>query len=268
MSATISPLKLLDQGAALLGARGFRPALWFYAGALPWCAGLLAVWTRLASWHTAAAAYAGAALLLSLLYAWHGFCSSRAMEALDPAPPLPWAARCLRDLQNTGMRAVWLVAGCFSFLIWTSTFYVAGLYFPLELRAAPGRKAPARAALVESVRLSGSWYKRQQLFALHCLLMAVCVAVNLAAAAFAVPYLLKSLLGVSSLWTRISPRFLLLNSTFWIGLLLLTYLLMAPLVLAAAAVSYDELKNRRTGGDLRRELALLQQERARVVVVE
>ncbi len=253
------PLALLDQGISLLADAGFQPALWFYAGALPWCCGMLWIWTRLATWHADLNAYFLAALLLAGLYAWKSYCTGRFMESLLPASPEPAAATALRGLNHAAAGAFFLCAWLASLatLLGVTAVYGASLYFPLELRARQGQKGWRRRALRGSFQIGGSGFGQQQFLALHCLLLAAILMVNLGIAVFLAPYLLNHLFGLETAWTRVSPLALMANSTFWAGLALLTYLLLAPFAQAAFAVRYFHRKSRRTGEDLELELRKL-----------
>lgn len=250
------PWRLLDAGLARLSAHGYRDATWFYAGALPWCSGLLWAWTRFASWHATPAAYVEAALGLSLLYAWRSACSSRYAEGLSPAsaPPSP-----LPPLECAGAGALFLLAWLASILalFWlTPTVYIAGVCFPLELRDALPR-APLRSAWAGAFRHSFAWYGEAMVFALHTLLLAAIALVNLVVAALLLPRLLASLLGIPSLWAEVPPLQLAANSGFWVGMVLLVYLLLAPVAQAAIVVAYEEQRDQRTGDDLRHQLERL-----------
>ena len=268
MSDGPRPWQLLDAGFARLAASGYRDAAWFYAGALPFCTAFLWAWTRFASRHATSAAYLQAGLLLSLLYTWKSYCSCRFLERLLPAPSTSSAT--LRGLQAAGAGALWLLACLASLLalFWsTATVYVAAAYFPLELRAADAPR-PLRTAVAGAFRASFDWYLEQQLFALHCLLIAGVVAANLALTAVAAPQLLARLLGLRTLWADIPVSRLLLNSGLWVALVLLTYLLLGPAVQAAIVVSYEHQRSRRTGDDLRLELERLERLQAAASVIE
>ena len=79
------------------------------------------------------------------------------------------------------------------------------------------------------------------------------VFINLASAVFMAPHLLKSLLGIDTMFTRSGTY--LVNTTFWAGTAALAFLCLDPLVKAVYALRCFYGTSITTGRDLRVALA-------------
>jgi hypothetical protein len=151
-----------------------------------------------------------------------------------------WEQARLQPLQNgvlVWLTCPWIMAALFA-VAWT-------LAHGLILLAPPGA-APASAPLALGVLLMFFMWP------LNPLCMAL--AVNLAVALLAAPFLLLKLAGVESIFT-LSQEYAALNTTFLAVIFGLVYLVADPLAKAAFALKGFHGESLRTGADLRARLA-------------
>ena len=232
----------------------------YYIGTLPFVLGFLFFWSdmsrRVGAEEHAAAASLALALLFGWMKIWQAAFSSRVMSRLDRKPK---AARTLSGFlffiaSQTLIQATGLVVMPLALLMtlpagWCFAFYQNVTV--LAERTPPDLKSLIVAARSQAALWPGQNHKLLALFSLF----GPVVFVNLAVAVFALPHLIKTLFGHGSVFTLSGIH--LLNTTFWMSVLGLTYLCVDPLVKTAYALRCFYGMAVISGADLRIDLKRL-----------
>ncbi|HKP94373.1 MAG TPA: DUF4129 domain-containing protein [Fibrobacteria bacterium] len=235
----------------------------YVAGTLGFLWALLYFWAYMSRNALAGARLAEFSLLLALAFAAMKFCHAlffrRLMLALEDAEPAPASpallaktalAQCL--LQPLALLAVPLAFGLTLPYPFVSAFFQNACW----VRDGEGFAA----WLSRSYSMARVWPKQNMYLHLFLAGAGLCVAVNVFSALVAAPMLLKSLLGVDSVFTRTPSAYL--NTTFVLMALALSWALLDPVVKAVNAWRCFHGLSLRSGMDLRLALARIRRKDA------
>lgn len=250
-----SPFDLVEEATHLLRTAPVAALAAYYLGAIPFVLGFLYFWAAMSRSPFASQYLASGSLGLSVLFLWMKFWqvifarSLRAQLAAEPPPALS-VRRCSR-------------------IIWTQT-----ILQPLGLLLIPLALLPVipfawvygffqnTTALAEDYSLyrlaKNSWqqaalWPRQNILALIITFaFGFFVFLNWVLVSYLLPYLAKLLFGVSSIFTE-SPNSVL-NTTFFAGMIALTYLCMDPILKTIYVLRCFYGESLQSGEDLKSEL--------------
>lgn len=188
------------------------------------------------------------ALAFVAMKAAHAFFFSRLMEALegDDSGPVPWR----RALRTCLAQALLQPLGLFllpAALMLAIPFPWVGAFFQNAQWMVPGETN--REWLTRAYRLTLVWPGQLLFINLFLSIAGFCLFLNIAVALVAVPHLLKSLLGIDTVFTRGQHAYL--NTTFFMVVLALAWAALDPLVKAIFAIRCFRGGSIRTGRDLR-----------------
>ncbi len=243
--------------AVYLLRRAPSPVLSAYViGTLPFLLGFLYFWADLSQSAFAAehreAASLGVALLYLWMVSWHGVFARGLRSELAGEPLEGWfsavsrrAARMQMSLQPTKFVLLPLAAIALLPFAWVYAFYQNLSYFTAE----EGLAAAARRARRQATLWQAQNWALQALLAVVTVVVFLNVAVTMALA----PYLLKSLFGMETTFTR-SGMSGVLNTTFLAVSASLTYALVSPWMKAVYVLRCFRGESIETGEDLRSEL--------------
>jgi hypothetical protein len=252
-----SALELIEEATYLLRGAPSSALAAYYVGTLPFVLGFLYFWVDMARSPFAYQHLTGAALAIAALFLWMKFWQAlfarnlRAIVSNSPAPELK-AADCWRlfisqtTLQTSGLFMLPLALIPALPWPWVYAFYqnVTVLADTESQTLLPVVKKAARQATL--------WPKQNLvLLAITCA-FATFVLLNWATVCFLAPKLLKMLLGIETVFSR-SPM-AMLNSTFFMSILGLTYLCVDPVVKALYVLRCFYGESLRSGEDLKAEL--------------
>jgi hypothetical protein len=241
-------LDLCEEAVHLLRLVPTRLIATYYLGSVPFILGLLFFWADMSSSATARDHIAPAALALTLLYLWM----------------LTWQsifARGLRAELAGGESDAISIGG------WFRIAAAQAAVQPWKLIALPvaaGLLVPFpevyvffhNASLMDSTgsarRLARLWPRENLKFLAILSLLSIVVFLNAGMAVVALPYLMKMLLGIDTVFTR-SP-YTFLNTTFLAVVSGLAYLVINPFVKAFYVLRCFHGESLTTGEDLRVEL--------------
>ncbi|HLP02737.1 MAG TPA: hypothetical protein VK163_11990 [Opitutaceae bacterium] len=254
-----SGTELVEESIHLLRRAPLAAWLAYFAGAVPWVAGVCYFWAR-ASWFAPGPgerAFAAAALVLlfaALKTAQSAFCTHLLALRLG-APPPSFSVRHLRALAAAQLRfQVWGVLALPLAAVLTAPFgWVYAFYQNATVLASPAADRPPLRR--EAWALAEVWPAQNHLGLLWIQVLAAVVWLNLAAAFYAVPWLATRFLGCASIFELHGVAFL--NTTFLALVTSLTWLSVDPLVKAFYTLRVFHSRSRKTGDDLRSELARL-----------
>ena len=244
----VAAVEILDDAVRLLRSAPWSVHLCFQAGSLPFVLGLLLFVVDMRRSALASRHAGEAALLMALLYlwmkGWQAFASARLRATLtgEKGTPRGGAGIVLAQaaIQPWSLFALPVAAVVTLPFAWIYAYYHAATL--------SGDAAAARAQAV--------WRPLENnVLVLLLSLMSFVVWVSLLLVVAAVPFILSSLLGIETPFSR-SPM-LLFDSTLFLAAGGLAYLVMAPVAHASYLVRAERAAALRTGSDLLREIDAL-----------
>jgi hypothetical protein len=229
----------------------------YYLGSLPFVLAALFFWSDMA--HSAFASERltlgslGLTFLFLWMKTWQGVAAQLWMAGVNGKPGPAWKPRWLLRIafhqaavQPFGL---FLLPVCLALLApfgWVYAFFANATVFS-------GTASPDLRALLQRCWRQAMLWPLQNHYALSLFqLFGVFVLLNLLTGVLAVPFLMKSLLGIETVFTQ-SP-WAALNSTLLAALAGLTYLCVDPLIKAAYVLRCFYGESLQTGADLRAEL--------------
>lgn len=247
----IGALELIEEATSLLRGAPVDVLVLYYLGALPFMLGLLYFWADMSRNADADARLAGASLLLAMLFIWMKYWQSRFCGELSrlrlngslpsPATGVALAQTAFQPWNFVVMPLALLVTlpfgWCFAFF---QNITVIGGDSDLGRIY---RRARSQALL---------WQGQNHVLMGIFLLLGLVVFANLCIGAYLVPRMLKTLLGVESIFTR--SNHYLLNSTFWAAMAVLTHICIDPLIKAVYLLRCHYGESLANGADLLAEL--------------
>ena len=229
----------------------------YYIGSLPFVLAVLWYWLDMSHDAFAHQRVESTSLLLAMLFLWmkcwqSAFAHSLLCEVSGAVQPHWSLRRTLRLLaQQSAIQPTALVMVPAAALLLLPFSRVVGFYQNVTLLGS-GEEGTFRGLLHRAQSLAGHW--APEAWSLLAIQMGfkVFVALNVGVMILTVPQLVKMFLGIESVFT-ISPR-AMLNSTFFLACLLITYLLVDPLLKACYVLRCFYGESLTTGADLRAEL--------------
>jgi len=264
-----SAIRMIEEAVHILRAAPGALLSAYYIGSVPFVLGLLYFWADMSRSADAYEYSAVAALGLSFLFVWMKFWQTVFMHQiraqLFDENPSPWS------LQRVGS-----IAATQS-LIQSSRFFVIPIAFlmviPFGYCYAFYQNVSAHDEVQgRTVRSTCNWAWRQArlwprqnhlLIGIYWLFGLV-IFVNVAIAAIFIPQLVKTLFGIDSAFT-LSGMYMILNTTFWIVVLGITYLLLDPLIKATYVLRCYYGSALQSGQDLRTELSRMAADKKKLV---
>lgn len=261
----MKPDKQLGKGALELSEEAFHllrrapgsALLSYYLGSLPFILGLLYFWSDMSRSAFAEERLAVGALGLSLLFFWmkcgQAVFAQQMLAQLCGEPAPRWTfSRLARTaliqaiLQPSGLFLLPVAAIILVPLAWVYAFYQNVTAF------AGSEDGTVKTVFKKAWQQSPLWPMQNHYVLLCFKVFGLFVFLNLITAVLAVPYLLKTLLGVEtpfmqSYWT-------VLNTTFFAAILGLTYLCIDPLLKTIYVLRCFYGESLQTGQDLKVEL--------------
>ncbi len=240
-------LEILEEAAHLLRRAPAGCLVTFYLGSLPFVLGLLFFWSDMRrsafAYRYAGEASLGVALLYLWMKGWHAVFARQLRACLSGAASAPgWRGWLRLSIVQATVQPTSLFVLPFALLVtlpfgWVYAFYQSDTVTG-EIRAAR--------------RQAELWPKQNHLVIATLFLFGIFVFLNLATALLAAPQLLKTLFGIETASSR--SLWSLLNSTFFMVVLGLTYLALGPLAKAAYVLRCFYGDSLRTGEDLKADL--------------
>lgn len=253
-------LDLIEESVHLVRTAPPSALMFYYLGTLPFVLGGLFFWAEMSRSPFAAQTQGPAAFGLALLFVWMKFCqalygrhlgahlaqdSPSRLTFRQAAPVLARQAA----LHGTGLFLLPLLLVAALPFPWTFAVYQN---FTVLGATDPDNPVPL---VKRAIRQAGLWPSQNIYLHLIGSGFALVVFANWATVLFLLPYLLKTLLGVETIFTR--SGWALLNTTFFATALGLTYLSIDPLIKSAYALRCFYGQALESGADLKAELRRL-----------
>jgi hypothetical protein len=264
-----SAIRMIEEAVHILRAAPGALLSVYYIGSVPFVLGLLYFWADMSRSADAYEHSAVSALGLSFLFVWMKFWQTVFMHQirarLFDENPSPWSLQRIGSIAATQS------------LIQSSRFFVIPIAFLMVIPfgycyafyqnvsahdEAQGRTV--RSTCKWAWRQAGLWPRQNHLLIGIYWLFGLVIFINVAIAVIFIPQLVKTLFGVDSAFT-LSGMYMILNTTFWIVVMGITYLLLDPLIKATYVLRCYYGSALQSGGDLRTELSRMMANRKKLV---
>ncbi len=250
-----SAVELYEEAIYLLRRASVSTISTYYVGSLPFILGFLFFWADMSQNSFAFDHCAPASLGLALLYCWMMY----------------WQALFVRQLRGdlSGAHSESRRLGFVQIVVQPTKLFLLPLAalvvlpfarayaFYQSLMAVPERDCEDLSHAIRAARKQAGMWQQQNWTILAILTMLNVVAfLNIGTTILLIPYLLKMLLGIETVFTR--SGLATLNTTFTVVAIGLTYLATNPLAKAVYVLRYFYSESLETGEDLRAELKVAQ----------
>lgn len=241
----------------------------YYVGSLPAILGLLYFFVDMSRGAFARAHLIEASLGTAALYvwmkSWHTVFMSGLHASIAAKDAEPWSAARLARMIATqaALQPVGLFARFFSAQILVPYVWVYG-FFQSASVLGDGTSPDLGTVMREAAAQARLWPRQAHFTLLLLFLFAFVVAINSVVALFIVPQLLKTFLGIETVFSQ-SPM-AMLNTTLFAAVAAVTYLVFDPLRKAAYVVRCFHGASLRTGNDLAVELRRIRGRAQKVAV--
>lgn len=253
-------LDLIEEAVHLLRLSPPGVLAAYYVGAVPFILGLLYFWADMsggafARQHSADAALGMAALFL-WMKCWQAVFASQLIARLRGAPPPRWTPRRIARMAvvQATLQPMGLFALPATLLIMLPFGWALAFYHNLSV-VGDGENASVRAAWRHALRQARLWPAQNHVLIAAGHLFGFFVLLNLAVALAFLPSLLKSLLGIETVFTLSGTH--LFNTTFFAALCGLTFLVVNPLMKTFYVLRCFYGESLASGADLQAQLRAL-----------
>ncbi|MEE9536085.1 MAG: hypothetical protein V3V51_01470 [Desulfobacterales bacterium] len=264
-----SAILILEEAVHLLRKAPLFLLSGYYIGTLPFILGLFYFWADMSRSADAKSYHAVASLGIALLYiwmkCWHVVFAARVKMSISGQPVPRWSLHRMLTLVTTQtlihataffiLPLAALVAIPFG---WCYAFYqniTAEAMTELDDLKTLCQKAWFQAKL---------WPRQNHMLLAIIFIFGVVVFLNLAGAIYILPHLLKKYIGVESMFTLSGSH--VINTTFWVVTIGISYLCMNPLVKTVYALRCFYGAALKSGDDLKTELKGLMPGRTGVAI--
>ena len=264
-----SAIFLLEEAVHVLRQAPFFLLSSYYVGALPFILGLFYFWADMSRSADARSYHAAASLGVALLYiwmkCWQAVFAAQVKTIIGGKPLTRWSVQ-----RGISLVAAQTLVHATAFLVlplaalmaipfgWCYAFYQ-------NVTAEAISEAGNLTTLCKKAWLQAQLWPRQNHILLGIFFMfGIVVFLNIAGAVFLIPLLLKKYLGFESVFTLSGSH--MINTTFWMVTIGLTYLCMNPLVKTAYILRCFYGSALKSGADLKAEWQRLMTGRTAVVI--
>ena len=252
-----SALALLERAVFMLRRSSGAALAAYYLGSLPFVLALLFFWSDMsrnpfASWYNAPAAF-GLAVLFVWMKVWHVRYCRRLWYALEGTALQPWPWRRLLSVvsRQTALHASAMVVLPLAMITAVPMAWVYAFY--QNLSVLEDRRTKTLGTLVRrAIDQAVLWPGQNHLMLAIVFLFGSIVLLNLRSGMLLLPYLVKWLLGVDSVFTLSGAH--LLNTTYLAILFAVAYLLIDPIIKAVYVLRCFYGTAQFSGADLRAAL--------------
>jgi len=250
-------IELIEEAFQLLRRAPAGALAGYFVGSLPFVLGLLYFWSDMARSAFAEERLITGSLAMTLLFIWMKACHSLYAHQLltrlcgEPAPR--WSLK--RFLRAALYQTIVQPAGLILLPIALALLVPFGWVYPFFTNAtvfAAGDVPDIKTLVRKSWQQARLWPMQSQSVVFSFKFFGFFVALNLIAVVYAVPFLMKSLLGIDSVIVR--APWAAFNTTVLAGVAAVAWLCVDPVIKATFALRCFYGESLRTGQDLRAEL--------------
>lgn len=262
-------LELLEQAVHLLRLAPLPVLLCYYIGAFPFVLGFLFFWADMsrsafAPEHCGRAAF-GLVLLFIWMKTWQAIFATELTARITGTPAGRWSLR--RGLRIAHSQIILQPSGLFllpiSFVVLIPFGWAFAFYQNTTVLAGDG---DAKSLFKRAVRQSAIFPQQNHVALLVLFAFALFVWMNMTSLIVFLPGLLKTFLGIETVFTR-AGNLAFFNTTFFAASVALTYLAVDPLVKSLYALRCFYGQSITTGDDLKVELGSATKMAAAMIVM-
>jgi hypothetical protein len=269
----LNALEALERGFALFQSTFSTEAWRYYFGALPLVLCFIPLWVfdgQIRVSNSALLLEAGLLAGAYVLRAWLVEIYMQRIRERAFGVPRPKTGGTAAQTASIGRLLAWKITLSAAAVATLPTFAgAAWFYGACEFASLEAPEDTERHSLGDCFALSSQWFGGGLLLFLMLFPLWIAVWLNGFILAIAVPQLLHSIFGISTLLsTATGFQTLLQSSALWLSLFAAAWLALDPIVKCTFVVVYQQLRSRREGDDLRGLLAGLprnQQKKAEVI---
>lgn len=252
-------IQLLEEVVHLLRLSPLAVLAPYYLGSFPFVLGFLFFWTDMSQSAFARGRLASGALVLAVLFFWMKFLQTIFVRGLltrisgRPSPPWNWPGLFHAAVGQVILQPAGLFLLPIAVIVTLPFGWVYAFYQNVTVLGSSERDW--RNLRREAWRQAQIWPAQNHLLLAFLSVAALFIWLNLGLACFMIPHLLKMLIGIETVFSRHS--FGMINSTFFVALVGLTYLCLDPVVKAVYALRCFYGRAIESGEDLKAELRSL-----------
>jgi len=241
----------------------------YLIGTLPFLLGFFYFWADMSRSADARSYHAVASLGLALLYiwmkCWHVVFAARVKLKISGEPMPRWTFQ--RVLSLAANQAVIHATAFFILPLAALVFLPFGWCYAFYQNAtavAPTEPCDLRTLYRKAWFQAKLWPRQNHILMSVFFIFGIVVFINIASAIYILPHLLKNYLGIESMFTLSGAH--VINTTFWVVTIGLTYLCMNPLVKTVYVLRCFYGAALKSGDDLKTELKDLLRNRKTAVI--
>ena len=264
-----SALRIIEEAVHVLRTAPGLLLSAYYLGSVPFVLGLLYFWADMsrsanASEHSAAAAM-GLSILFVWMKVWQTIFALRVHARISGDRPSNWSLRQIASITATQtlIQATRFVVIPVAALLVVPFGYCYAFYQNAAVYVGEGRQ-DVKPTCQWAWRQAKLWPRQNHLLISILWLFGFVILLNVSMAAVIIPQLMKSLLGVETVFT-LGGMSVFVNSTFWIVMLGMTYLFLDPFVKTAYVLRCFYGSALGSGEDLKTELNRILTSRANIL---
>jgi hypothetical protein len=264
-----SALRIIEEAVHLLRTAPLFLLSVYYLGSVPFILGLLYFWadmSRSAHAHEySAAAALGLAILFVWMKVWQRLFVLRIHALISGYPPYPqsWRHIASTTASQTLIHATRFIVIPVAALLVIPFGYCYAFYQNVALYADEDGQ-DVRPTCQWAWKLAQLWPRQNHLLIAILWLFGLVIFLNVSLATFIIPQLMKSLLGIESIFTLSGIR-MIFNSTFLIAMLGVTSLCLDPIIKAVYVLRCFYGSALTSGEDLKAELNRIQHTGAKII---
>ena len=248
-----SAIDLIEEGVHLLRQTPIRAWAVYFSGMVPFVLGFLFFWTEMASSGLAGQVLVPGAFGLALLFFWLKLtqaCFAKGLrETLNDQEERSWTLK--QWLKVLRRQLFWQSSGLIVLpiaFVLTIPFAWVSAFYQNVLIADPAEDKTEDEWIKENWRLGRIWHEQNWiLLSLLCGVFFLSF-INILSVVGLIPYLLKTLLGIETVFSRAGMY--LFNTTTLFTCLLLSYVVTDPLLKAVYVLRRHYCASRQTGADM------------------
>ena len=249
--------ELIEEAFQLLRRAPASALACYFTGSLPFVLGLLYFWSDMARSAFAEERLLTSSLVMTLLFiwmkTWQSLYAHQLLTRLCGEPPPRWSLK--RFLRAALYQTIVQPAGLIVLPVALPLIVPFGWAYPFFTNAtvfAAGDTPDIKTLVRKSWQQARLWPMQSQYVIFSFKFFGVFVALNLFAIVYAVPFLMKSLLGIETIIMR--APWAALNTTVLAGVTAVAWLCVDPVIKATFALRCFYGESLRSGQDLRAEL--------------
>ena len=253
-----SAIRIIEEAVHLLRSAPGSLLAAYYLGSAPFVLGLMYFWADMSRSANAAEHRTAAALSLAFLYIWMKFWQTvfthQVRVHMTGETPCRWSWRRITSIvatQSLIQSTRFIVLAIAGVLLIPYGFCYA-FYQNVAAHAEEGSQT-VKSTTKWAWRQSGLWPRQNHLLIAIFWIFGFVIFLNISFATYIIPQMAKTMFGIESTFT-LSGKWVLLNTTYWIAMLGITYLCLDPFIKTVYVLRCFYGSALKSGEDLKQDL--------------